>query len=82
MKKNLTYIGRLRNDLLSSYDPYVRPVKNETDNTLVTMSFVSNYISLVSAMIIITKNRRKNFTNVVVYRTCTNLNLNLKEGLN
>lgn len=81
MKKNLTHIERLRNDVLTSYDPYVRPVKNETDITFVTMSFVSHYISLVSVITNkIDSSQKLSF--FCVCRTCTNLNLNSRERLN
>ncbi|KAK5649125.1 hypothetical protein RI129_004017 [Pyrocoelia pectoralis] len=44
--KKLTDTQRLRHDLLSTYDPYIRPVLTHTDLTILKMQLNLNYISL------------------------------------
>lgn len=49
MKKVLTDLQRLRQDLLTYYDPYVRPVLNASKMTELTMQLPLSYITLVGA---------------------------------
>lgn len=46
--RNITYTESLREDLLYTYDPYVRPVLDINNSTLVSLSMKANYINLVS----------------------------------
>lgn len=46
-RENYTEYERLRLDLLSYYDPMVRPVAHEDNYTVVSLRFVSHFISFV-----------------------------------
>jgi hypothetical protein len=48
VQKPLTFLEQLRRDLLSRYDPYVRPVQNASDITVVGLQLETSIVTLVS----------------------------------
>lgn len=51
IRKQLTASERLKRDLLTNYDPYVRPVKNHSLPTTILTTIKSNNFFLVSISI-------------------------------